>query len=332
MAKLSIIVPVYNVEKYLKECIDSILNQKFQDFELILVNDGSTDLSGKICDEYSKKDNRIEVIHKANGGLSSARNEGIEKAKGVYIGFVDSDDWINENMYSHMIDNSNIHNADIVVCNIMSMKKNGDEIPYTNINNEISFTREEAMSELFKNEIILFSACNKIFRKIIFDGLRYKEGIILEDMDLSYKIFNRVNKVYYIHNPYYHYRYNDNSILRSEFNLKRLDEYMVRKEMYEFYRGEYPDIADLVYYYVCITGSFLYASICNNSSLDKTKYSYLIAYDKIILKRILSRSGISKKIRFNIRLFLNVPKIENIIRRIFMKTKTSLKILLNKNL
>lgn len=325
MVNLSIIVPVYNVEKYIKECIDSILNQSFQDFELILVNDGSTDSSGKICNEYSKKDDRIEVIHKDNGGLSSARNAGIEKAKGLYIGFVDSDDWIHENMYSHMIDYANIQNADIVVCNIMSMRKNGNEIPYTNIKYDISFTREEAMSELFKNEIILFSACNKIFRREIFDGLRYKEGIILEDMDLSYKLFNKANKVYYIHNPYYHYRYNDASILRSKFNLTRLDEYMVRKEMYEFYRSEIPEIADLVYYYLCDIGSFLFASICNNSILNKTKYSYLIAYDINILKKILSRSSISNKIKIKTRLFINVPKLENIIRRKNMKTKMVLK-------
>lgn len=94
MPKISIIVPVYNVEKYLRKCIDSILNQTFKDFELILIDDGSTDESGKICDEYNLKDNRIKVIHKENGGLSSARNAGLDIAQGEYIGFVDSDDWI----------------------------------------------------------------------------------------------------------------------------------------------------------------------------------------------------------------------------------------------
>ena len=102
MPKISIIVPVYNVEKYLRKCVDSILNQTFKDFELILVDDGSIDTSGKICDEYNLKDNRIKVIHKENGGLSSARNAGLDIAQGEYIGFVDSDDWIELDMYEEL--------------------------------------------------------------------------------------------------------------------------------------------------------------------------------------------------------------------------------------
>ena len=106
MPKISIIVPIYNVEKYLDKCIKSILNQSFEDFELILVNDGSTDSCGVICDKYKKLDGRITVIHKANGGLSSARNAGIDIARGEYIGFVDSDDYIHEKMYEILYNNA----------------------------------------------------------------------------------------------------------------------------------------------------------------------------------------------------------------------------------
>lgn len=319
MVKLSIIVPVYNVEKYLRECIHSILNQKFQDFELILVNDGSTDSSRLICDEYSKKDTRIKVIHKENGGLSSARNAGIDIANGIYLSFVDSDDWINENMYIDMLEKAYTNNANIIVCNVMLMNKEGVEQPYTNIKSDILFTRTEALSELFKNEILLFSACNKIYRRELFHDLRYKEGIILEDMDLAYKLFNKVNQVYYVHIPFYHYRYNDSSILRSEFNLKRLDEYIVRKEMYEFYAKHYPELADLVYYYLCNTGSYLYALVSKSSSFHEQKYSYLIDYNKKILKKLLINRKVKNKMRFKILLFYLAPNMESKLRRFLLK-------------
>lgn len=124
MPKISIIVPIYNVEKYIEKCIQSILNQTFSDFELILVNDGSTDSCGEICDKYKKLDDRIIVIHKVNGGLSSARNAGIDIARGEYIGFIDSDDYIHEKMYEILYNNAITYNSDIVICKKeMFMKK-----------------------------------------------------------------------------------------------------------------------------------------------------------------------------------------------------------------
>ena len=123
MPKISVIVPVYNVEKYLRKCIESILNQTFREFELILVDDGSTDSSGKICDEYALKDSRIKVIHKENGGASSARNAGLDVAKGEYIGFVDSDDWIEMDMYGELYRLIKENNTDISVCGINNIKR-----------------------------------------------------------------------------------------------------------------------------------------------------------------------------------------------------------------
>ena len=115
--QISVIVPIYNVEKYLAKCIDSIINQTLTNIEIILVNDGSTDNSRKIIDKYDKKDSRIKVIHKKNGGQGSARNAGLDIAKGEYIGFVDSDDWIDSNMYENLYNAAISNNADIVVCN-----------------------------------------------------------------------------------------------------------------------------------------------------------------------------------------------------------------------
>ena len=121
---ISIIVPIYNVEKYLKKCIDSIINQTYKNLEIILVDDGSPDNCGKICDEYAKKDNRIKVIHKENGGVSSARNVGVENATGEYIGFVDSDDYIEKDMYEVLINNLKKENADISIISNYEVYKN----------------------------------------------------------------------------------------------------------------------------------------------------------------------------------------------------------------
>lgn len=120
--KISIIVPVYKAEPYLKKCIDSILNQTFKDFELILVDDGSPDRCGEICDEYALKDSRIKIIHKENGGQSSARNVGLDIAQGEYIGFVDSDDWIEPDMYKKLFKVLKNDNVDMAICNINSIK------------------------------------------------------------------------------------------------------------------------------------------------------------------------------------------------------------------
>src|SRR4051812_47980519 len=130
--KISIIVPVYNVQSFIRECIESILGQSFVDFELILVNDGSSDQSGFICDEYSNTDKRIVVIHKENGGQSSARNMGIESAKGEFIGFVDSDDWIHSDMYKTLYSKVMETNAEIIACNLLKFDKNSTGHLYTN--------------------------------------------------------------------------------------------------------------------------------------------------------------------------------------------------------
>ena len=124
MPKLSVIVPIYNVEQYIHKCVDSILNQNFKDFELILVDDGSPDSCGKICDEYAQKDERVKVIHKVNGGLSDARNFGLEKAKGEYVSFIDSDDWVDENIYSESLKYMEENDLDIVCFDVTEVRTN----------------------------------------------------------------------------------------------------------------------------------------------------------------------------------------------------------------
>jgi len=306
--QISIIVPVYNVEEYLKVCVESLLKQRLNIFEIILVDDGSTDGSGVICDKYAESDKRVKVIHKSNGGTSSARNMGLDVAKGDYIGFVDGDDYVSENMYELLIKSMKEYVCDISVCNINLMSENNEDEPYHKNAKDEQFNRESAMKELLTNTILTFSVCNKLFKKSVFNGLRFKEGIIQEDMDIVYKLVHRAQKVSYLSTPLYNYRYNENSTLRKPFELKRLDEFHVRKEMYDFYEKHYPTIADLVYFRLCVTGSKLY-NLVNMEFKEKShEYTFLIKQEKSKLARLLWRKDVHPKVKLQVMALIISPK------------------------
>jgi len=196
---LSIIVPVYNVQNYLKKCIESILIQSFQDFELILVNDGSTDDSGKICDEYLLQDRRVKVIHKLNGGLGDARNAGIIDSIGEFIGFVDSDDWIDSDMYQVLINLQIQHKSDIVSCNYMrtDTSKNDDSLKIVN------YSRDEALNDLYSNKFIKWIVCNKIYKSSLFNDLLFEKVVILEDVLITPQLLYNTKKITHIDKSLY---------------------------------------------------------------------------------------------------------------------------------
>lgn len=222
---ISVIVPIYNVEKYLKRCIDSIIEQTYTNLEIILVDDESPDNCGKICDEYAKKDKRIIVIHKKNGGLSDARNRGLQEAKGKYVGFVDSDDYISKNMYKVLYTNMKENNADISICNFSLVDDNG--IEYKNkkqINNEIKlYGKMEAMENLLIEKDYTNHAWNKLYNKKLFeDGkIQYPKGKIWEDIATTYLLFENANKVVYQNISLYYYVQRDNSIMK-EINKEKI--------------------------------------------------------------------------------------------------------------
>lgn len=293
--KISIIVPVYNVENYIQDCINSILKQDLKEIELILVNDGSTDNSGYICDEFSKKDRRIKVIHKENGGQSSARNRGIEVAEGDFIGFVDSDDWIEKEMYETLYAKAMESEADIVACNISQYTKDSSSHLYWHDIKEQSYDKASAMKELYLNERLTFSPCNKIYKKELFVDIRFKEGYILEDMEFAYRIMHLADKVYYIGKPLYNYRYNESSTMRKTFTKKRLDEFEVRKNMYYFYLKHYPDFANELYAEWFLTGLLLYINIEKYYPDEKAFYKYLIDLDRTKATMLVMNKQFNKK-------------------------------------
>ena len=222
---VSVIVPVYNVEKYLSECLDSILKQTYKNLDIILVDDGSTDSSGKICDEYKNRDSRIRVFHKENGGLSDARNAGISVANGNYITFIDSDDIVGDR-YVEFLYNSIIKGkSDISVCRFKRFS-NKDSIAYDNTEKEENSidSKEYYIKTLyqFDHTIYSVSSCAKLYKKEIFKNNRFDVGRINEDFLICDRVLKEAKTVSLIDSTQYFYRINNSSITNSKFNKKRL--------------------------------------------------------------------------------------------------------------
>ena len=218
MPKLSVIVPVYKVEQYIHKCVDSILNQTFKDFELILVDDGSPDNCGKICDEYAQKDERVRVIHKENGGLSDARNAGVDVAQGKIIGFVDSDDYLDKDMYAQMITYLEANDCDVVCCDTYIVRGDKKRFKPRYKENKI-FNNEQAINEILNGNLDN-AAWNKIYKRIVIQNIRYPKGRIYEDVATTYKFIFNADKVGYMSKPFYNYIKRKGSIVASGFNSK----------------------------------------------------------------------------------------------------------------
>lgn len=212
--KISVIVPVYNVENYLDECVTSIVNQTYEILEIILVDDGSTDSSGRKCDEWGLKDNRIVVIHKQNGGLSDARNRGLEIATGEYVAFVDSDDFIDIKMYETMLETMKHTNADLVSCGRYIY--NGRVIGEKHFSTEVvSYSPEEALSEMLQGGIIEEAAWDKLFRRSLLKDIRFPVGEINEDIVVMPTIFSSCKVITHCGKSFYYYRRNTSGITKS---------------------------------------------------------------------------------------------------------------------
>lgn len=223
MPLISVIVPVYKVEPYLSRCIDSILAQTFTDFELILINDGSPDNCGKICDEYAQKDKRIQVIHKENGGLSSARNAGIDWAfansNSQWLTFIDSDDWVHPQYLKLLLSGTTSTNTDICVCDYT---RTSEFLCFENLDNVIP--QVLIPEDFFVNHhVVAVIACCKLYKKSCFENIRYPVGKLYEDEYTTYKILFEKNIISYLEEPLYFYFTNSASIMNSEWSPKRLD-------------------------------------------------------------------------------------------------------------
>lgn len=206
MELVSIIVPVYNVEKYLDKCVQSLVRQTYSNLEIILIDDGATDNSGMVCDKWASKDERVKVIHTENRGLSAARNTGIDNSVGHFLCFVDSDDWIEPDMVSSLVENMSLCKADISSC---GLKKDYDEqkIVFNKQLEDKVIEQKQMFHEILCNENVYGYVCNKLFLKEIVNNLRFDETLFSqEDMDFTMKYLEKCKKCVYTESEYYHYR------------------------------------------------------------------------------------------------------------------------------
>ena len=239
--KISVIVPIYNVEPYLRRCIDSIINQTYENLEIILVDDGSRDNCGQICDDYAKKDTRIKVIHKKNGGLSDARNTGLEVCTGNFISFVDSDDWIDKTMLQVMINLMKSNESDICECGVEYVYENKNILQSENLNSNISiFNKEESLNNLLLNNIRQ-TVWNKLYKSTVIKNMFFEIGKCNEDEFWTYKILDKINKVVKTEQKLYYYYQRNGSIINSRYSMKNLDALEAKYERVKFL-NKYPDI------------------------------------------------------------------------------------------
>lgn len=238
---LSVVVPIYNVEKYLDRCVLSILNQTYQNIEVILVDDGSPDNCPEICDKWAAQDARIQVIHKPNGGLSDARNAGLDVATGKYIAFVDSDDTIHPEMYATMIAQMEDTNARIACCGrykVYGKKK----IAAQNSKEKLTMTASEAIGRLLEGVVINEASWDKVYDRKLFKEIRFPKGEINEDLPIMPILFSKAKTIVHVGECYYNYFQNPGSITRTGYSDKMKVYIPHLQEVEKFIRGNYPEL------------------------------------------------------------------------------------------
>ena len=240
---ISVIVPVYKVEAWLERCVDSIRNQIYGNLEIILVDDGSPDKCGDICDRIALEDDRVKVIHRENGGLSAARNTGLDHCEGEYVGFVDSDDVIHPEMYSRLYRNISDYGTKLAFCQPHVCWNTQISFPEANQGEKCLPAKEVIRESLSRN--IWFSAWTKLYHRSLFDGIRYPQGRINEDYPVTMKIYDRCDRIVVDYNKLYAYCKRGGSITTSPVSEKSFDQIVSAEEAYLFIRETHPDFSDL---------------------------------------------------------------------------------------
>ncbi|MGG7058129.1 glycosyltransferase family 2 protein [Clostridium tertium] len=298
---VSIIVPIYNVEKYLNKCVKSIVSQSYKNMEIILVDDGSQDKCKEICDELIQKDSRIKVIHKKNGGLSDARNTGIRSAKGEYILLVDSDDFIHPDMVKDLLFLALKYDADIVECGVKDVIEE-EYVGWKNFTkmNEKIYNREEALAKVLDYNNCRIVAWNKLYKSKLFESIKYPVGKIHEDEFITPYLVDKCNRYINTSNQYYAYVKRENSIMTSKFSLKRMDIIEAQEKRLSYfskkYNGKYDSIIKYHYFIACTKLKYMAQNtdqnaieIFNNIASEKYNnlyYNILHSKDSELTKKI----------------------------------------------
>ncbi len=301
---ISIIVPVYNVSEYLEDCYRAIADQTYRKFEIIFVDDGSTDGSGELCDRFAVENSRVRVIHKRNGGLSSARNAGLEIAEGEIVSFIDSDDYPRNDMLEKLLRCMNKYQVDIVCCDYSSNEQRQHLSGSAKL-----LGADQAISMLLDDEGYRCFAWNKLYKRSLFENIKYPDGELYEDIKTTYKLFKKVPEICYLKEDLYFYRIRETSITGTKFSsssrdlIKAINAVMDDANGWLDRKERNRLIAGYIYYYL---------GFIKKSMMANMETSYDITHLKKCIKNnvgnILRSNGISKKIKLEILLFGITPK------------------------
>lgn len=316
---ISIVVPVYNVADYLHYAIESLIKQTYQNFEIILVNDGSTDNSPILCEDYAKQYENIYVFHKENGGLSDARNYGVERASGEYIGFVDSDDYIHESMYEKLYEAIKKSGTEISECGVTRVYKNMLRPHYEGEDYFLILDKQEYLEEYLENRRLYGSAWCKLIQRDLAKKIKFPTGKIYEDAFYTLELLGNVNKFTIISGNYYYYYIRENSITTRPFSSKDMDYVEIMDRIRDYTLSNFPKYKDQL----LVRLTYAYLSIFNQLiELDnyKTKKEYKVLKNK--LKDSYFKVLANKKAPKNLKLALVLLSInERLYKFILSKYK-----------
>lgn len=300
---ISVIVPVYKVEKYLNRCIESIVKQSFENLEIILVDDGSPDRCPSICDDWARKDSRIKVIHKSNGGLSDARNAGMAIATGDYISFIDSDDWIAPDFFLKLIEAVNKDKSDISCCAVQMIWEDGSPAKMLTVAEDTILSRFEAQKELLSENKLKQPVWYKLYRRELIQNIYFEKGKCHEDDFWSYQAIERADKISLVNYIGYFYWQRTSSIMGEGYSIKRFDEIEAYVQRYKFFCGKNSDLENeslialwegCIYHGVCALKYFPKSvSLPLIADMRKLLVDYPINWDKYKNKKISHRIWIS---------------------------------------
>lgn len=296
---ISVIVPIYNIENYVKRCIDSIIHQTYTNLEIILVDDGSTDSSGKICDEYAAQDSRIKVIHKLNGGLSDSRNVGIDDANGEMITFVDGDDFLSNTAIDYMYRAKKKTNAQIVCC-LYKLVYEGQAFAFNEKYNKIKmsvYSQEKAIEKMLRQSEFNVSAWAKLYNHELFVGVRYPKGKLYEDLGTTYKLFDKAETIALIRIDGYGYFVRSGSIQQSKFTKSKMAELYFAKEQKKYIDAKFPKLEMATTERLVSSCFHILFAIIEQKNFEKEKFEveHLIRMNR---RKLLLDKGTSRKTRF----------------------------------
>ena len=297
---ISVVVPIYKVEKYLQKCVSSITGQTYKNLEIILVDDGSPDNCPVLCDSLAKTDKRIKVIHKPNGGLSDARNEGIKIATGKFITFVDSDDYLNLNFIETLYHNLTETGSDVSICNFQDVYENEKvDIRLKETSEILTFDNSNKFEQLYKDLRLRFvTAWGKLYRKDIFDKVKYPVGKINEDEFVCHHILSPCNKVCYSDVKYYYYLQRENSIMHQKYSKRNLDVFDGLYDRILFFKENYPPLElESVYNYLNSIIRVYYRFAKPEQKILLENFNKVQKENKVLLKKL------SKKRKMKLFLF-----------------------------